>query len=240
MRIFILLISAFLLNVSSADAQFGKLIDSAKSVISGDEDANLNIGNGLKEALQVGVDDAVATLSKENGYLNSTFKVLIPKDAQKVVSTVSKVPGFTNLEKDLIAKMNQAAELAAKKAGPIFLNAIKQMTVTDAKGILMGKQDAATNYLDRTSRKTLYSEFMPVIQTALDEVGARKLWSSAVGAYNKVPFKKKLNPDLDDHVNTKALDGMFGLIEEKEAGIRQDIGLRTSPLLQKVFSMQDK
>ena len=84
-----------------------------------------------------------------------------------------------------------------------------------------------------------YNEFMPVIQAALDEVDARSLWNSAVGAYNKIPFTKKLNPELDDHVNQKALDGMFSLVQKKEEGIRSDVNLRTSPLLQEVFGQQD-
>jgi hypothetical protein len=238
MRIILLLSLALSISISPSYSQFGKLLDKAKSVLNTDE-GGLDIGGGLKEALQVGVNDAVTSLSQENGYLNSPFKVLIPEDAQKVVSTVSKIPGFTNVETDLINKMNEAAELAAKKAGPIFLDAIKQMTIKDATNILMGEQDAATKYLEGTSREALYAEFMPVIQNALDEVDARSLWTKAVSAYNKVPFQKKLNPDLDDHVNSKALDGMFGLVKEKEEGIRSDVGLRTSPLLQEVFAKQD-
>lgn len=239
MRILLLLSFVLTLSISPSYGQFGKLLDKAKSVLKTDE-GGLDIGGGLKEALKVGVDDAVTSLSAENGYLDSPFKVLIPEDARKVVSTVSKIPGFTNVETDLINKMNEAAELAAKKAGPIFLDAIKQMTIKDATNILMGEQDAATQYLEGTSRKALYAEFMPVIQNALDEVDARSLWTKAVSAYNKIPFQKKLNPDLDDHVNNKALDGMFGLVKEKEEGIRGDVGLRTSPLLKEVFAKQDK
>jgi len=239
MRILFLLSISLTISLAPSYGQFGKLLDKAKSVMNGDE-AGLDIGSGLKEALQVGVDDAVATLSQEHGYLESPFKILIPEDAQKVVSTVSKIPGFTNVETDLINKMNEAAELAAKKASPIFLDAIKQMTIKDATDILMGEQDAATLYLERTSRNALYQEFMPVIQNALDEVDARSLWAKAVTAYNRVPLRKKLNPDLDDHVNNKALDGMFGLVKEKEEGIRDNVGLRTSPLLKEVFAKQDK
>ena len=105
--------------------------------------------------------------------------------------------------------------------------------------ILTGEQDAATRYLEGSSRESLYREFMPVIQSALDEVNARSLWESAVNTYNKVPFTKKLNPELDDHVNQKALDGMFSLIEQKESGIREDVNLRTTPLLKEVFAQQD-
>lgn len=239
MKNYLLFILSALLFVTPLDAQFGKLLDKAKKVVAG-EDSNLDIGSGLKEALEVGVSDAVESLSATNGYLESPYKVLIPEDAQKIISTVSKVPTFNNIEKDLIAKMNEAAELAAKKAGPIFLDAIKQMSFKDATNILMGEKDAATRYLDNSARAALYKEFMPVIQAALDEVDARSLWTSAVNAYNKIPLRKKLNPDLDDHVNNKALDGMFSLIELKEQGIREDVGLRTSPLLKEVFAQQDK
>ena len=224
--------------LNPSQAQFGKLLDKAKTVVSG-EDESLNIGGGLKEALEVGVNEAVESLSTENGYFGSPYKILIPEEARKIVSTVSKVPGFTNVERDLLAKMNEAAEIAAKKAGPIFFEAIKQMSFQDASNILMGESDAATRYLEKTSGKALSNEFMPVIQKALDEVNARSLWKSAVDAYNKIPFQKKMNPDLDDHVNTYALKGMFDLVEKKEAGIRNDVGLRTSPLLKEVFAKQD-
>lgn len=238
MKIYLLITCVLFLSIEPGQAQFGKLLDKAKSVLS--DDGDLDVAGGLKEALEVGVTDAVTSLAQENGYLESPYKILIPDDARKVVSTVSKVPGFQNVESDLIGKMNEAAELAAKKAGPIFLNAIKQMSFKDATNILMGEQDAATRYLERTSREALYAEFMPVIQTALDEVNARSYWKSAVDAYNKIPFQKKMNPELDDHVNNKALEGMFGLVEKKEEGIRQDVGLRTSPLLKEVFARQDK
>ena len=239
MRILFLLTLALCISISPSYGQFGKLLDKAKSTLNVDDDG-LDIGSGLKEALQVGVDDAVSSLSQKNGYLDSPFKVLIPKDAQKIVSTVSKIPGFTNVETDLINKMNEAAELAAKKAGPIFLDAIKQMTIKDATNILMGEQNAATSYLEGTSRNTLYQEFMPIIQNALDEVDARSLWTKTVNAYNKIPLQKKLNPDLDDHVNNKALDGMFSLVKEKEEGIRNNVGMRTSPILKEVFAKQDR
>ena len=237
MRI-ILHLCIFFIAAHPSQAQFGKLLDKAKSVLS--DEGELDVAGGLKEALNIGVNEAVDYLSQEDGYFESPYKILIPEEAAKVVSTVSKVPIFSNLESDLTKKMNEAAELAAKKASPIFIAAIKNMTFEDATNILMGEQNAATQYLDNSSRQALYEEFMPVIQAALDEVDARSLWSSAVNAYNKIPFQKKLNPELDDHVNTKALDGLFSLIEVKEKGIREDVGLRTTPLLRDVFSRQDQ
>ncbi len=222
---------------SGLNAQLGKMLDKAKAVVSGDQGA---IGDGLKEALKIGVDEAVSSLSQEDGYFASPYKILVPDEAKSVVSKVKMVPGFENIESDLTKKMNEAAELAAKKAGPIFLNAIKQMSFADAMNILTGNTDAATRYLEGTSRKQLYGEFMPVIQAALDEVKARELWATAINAYNKIPLVKKMNPALDDHVNNKALDGMFGLVQSKEEGIRKNKSLRTTPLLKEVFAKQDK
>lgn len=238
MKHILLLIAAMMIISLPAHAQFGKLLKKAESIVTGSDGSD--IGLGIKEALEVGVDDAVQSLAQENGYLESPYKILLPEEARTVTSKLSKIPGFQNIEKDLILKMNEAAELAAKKAGPIFLNSIKQMSFTDAMDILSGQDDAATRYLEKTSRTSLYAEFMPVIQTALDEVNARSLWKSAVDAYNNIPFVKKQNPDLDDHVSNKALDGMFSLIEVKEEGIRTDVSQRTSPLLKEVFAKQDK
>ena len=226
-------------GLGTSHAQFGKLLDKAKSTISGDSNPT-DIGSGLKEALNIGVGDAVKSLSSTNGYLESSYKILMPDEVQKVTSKLSKLPGFGNVETELINKMNEAAEIAAKKATPIFLDAIKQMSFEDASKILLGESDAATNYLEGTSRDALSSEFMPVIQKSLEEVNATSYWENAVTTYNKLPFTKDLNPRLDDHVNQKALDGMFGLIKEKELGIRSNKLLRTSPLLEKVFARQDK
>ncbi len=238
------LIFCFVLFIGSqvSYGQFGKLIDKAKSegekIISKD-DSGLDIAGGLKEALDEGVKDAVNNLSQENGYYASPYKILIPKDAQKVIKKVKLVPGFQNVEEELITKMNQAAEVAAKKATPIFVKAIKDMSFTDAKKILFGADDAGTRYLEGSARKSLYKEFMPVIQSALEEVNATKYWKGVVTKYNALPLTKDLNPDLDDHVNTKALDGLFGLIQVKENGIRKDVGQRNSPLLKDVFGQLD-
>jgi len=238
----IVLLLVLLASFNVGHAQFGKLLDKAKSEgekIIGKEDSGLDIAGGLKEALDEGVKEAVTSLSKKDGYYASPYKVLIPKDAQKVINKVKHIPGFNNVEEELISKMNQAAEVAAKKATPIFVNAIKNMSFTDAKKILFGEDDAGTRYLENSSRKSLYNEFMPVIQSALQEVNATKYWKSVVQKYNAIPLTKDVNPDLDDHVNSKALDGLFGLIQVKEDGIRKDVGQRSSPLLKDVFGQLD-
>ena len=228
-------ILTFTLLFTSHFASFGQfkdVLNKAKSAISGDDG---EISGGLKEALNNGIDSAVKQLSADNGYLDSPYKILIPEDAQKVIDKVKKVPGFQDVESKLINQMNQAAQIAAKKATPIFINAVKQMSFREASKILSGPDNAATSYLESTSRQPLYSEFMPVIQASLDEVNARAYWKTVVDAYNMIPLVKKMNPALDDHVNNKGLDGLFSLIAVKEKGIRTDVSQRTSPLLKKVF-----
>jgi len=222
-----------------AQAQFGDLLTKGKEAMS-KLDKGDQTSSALKEALNFGVDEAVQSLSADNGYLESPYKILIPQDAQKVISKVKMVPGFQDVESKLTAKMNEAAELAAKKATPIFIDAIKGMSINDAVSILMGNNNAATNYLEKSTRKGLYSAFLPVIKNSLEEVNALSYWKTVVNAYNGIPLVKKMNPELDDHVNQKALDGMFSLIEKKEQGIRGDKSQRTTDLLKDVFSKQDK
>lgn len=224
----------------SAQIKLGKLLDKAENVLNGENPISKDeIGAGLKQALDKGVDEAVMKLSAEDGYIASAYKIEVPQEAQKVISKLKLLPGFENIEEELSIKMNKAAELAAKKATPIFASAIRSITFEDAMNILNGENDAATQYLNKSSRSALYSEFMPVIASALDEVNARSYWRSAVNAYNKIPFVKKVNPELDDHVNSKALDGLFALIAVKEDGIRNNIDQRSTDLLKKVFAKQD-
>ena len=214
-----------------------KLIGKAKKIV---PTSDSDIGEALKEALKFGVNEAVDKLSATNGYFDSPYKILIPEEAKTIISKVKMVPGFQDVETQLIDKMNKAAESAAKKATPIFVDAITSLTIKDAMNILMGEKDAATRYLETETKTPLYNAFLPVIQSALDEVNAREYWKSVINAYNNIPFVKKVNPALDDYVNQKALDGLFSLIEVKEAKIRTDQSQRTTELLKKVFAQQDK
>lgn len=243
-HIFLLIVALF--TTQLAQAQFGKLKDKAKQVqekaqdkLGGTALSQEEVGKALKEALNNGVGSATDFLSAKDGYLSSQYKILLPEEAQMVVSKVSKVPGFNNIEQDLTERMNRAAEDAAVKAKPIFLKAIKSMSFQDATNILMGDKDAATQFLHSATYQSLYDEFLPVIQTSLDKVKAREYWRGAVTAYNKIPLTKKTNPELDDHVTSMALVGLFDLVKEKEAGIRADKSLRNTDLLKKVFAKQD-
>lgn len=201
--------------------------------------SNLDVSNGLKEALQLGVDNSVNFLSAENGYYTSAYKILLPDEANNVISKLSIIPGFKNLEEEMIKKVNRAAEDAAKKAGPIFLGAVRSITFDDAMNILLGNKDAATQFLHNKTYNSLYNEFKPVLDNSLNKFGALDLWTNAITKYNSLPFVTDVNPDLSDHINSKALVGLFDLIEKKEQGIRSDVSQRTSSLLQKVFAKQD-
>lgn len=236
----LLLFSALLVS-QFAQAQFGKILDKAKEKVGLDVPLSQEeAGNGLKEALNNGIGEAVDFLSAKDGYFKSPYKILLPDEAKTVVSKLKAVPGFSNVEADLTERMNRAAEDAAVKAKPIFVNAIKKLTFQDAMNILMGNPDAATRYLEKSTFDPLYAEFKPIIQTSLDKVNAREYWKSAVTAYNKIPLVTKTNPELDDHVTKMALKGMFSLVQKKEEGIRSNVSLRNSELLKKVFAKQDK
>lgn len=200
---------------------------------------NDDIANGLKMALELGIGKGSEQLSQKGGYFNSPYKILLPEEARKVSDRLRVIPGFDKLEERMIEKLNEGAEDAATKAKPIFINAIKSMTFSDAMGILMGEKSAATNFLRRTTSEALYKEFNPVIVESLDKFGARKLWSDAITAYNKIPLVKKANPSLDDYVTNEALKGLFSMVEDKEKSIRTNRLERTNDLLRRVFAKQD-
>jgi hypothetical protein len=198
------------------------------------------IGRGLKEALSNGISKGVNILSQKDGYFKSAYKILLPDDVRKVTDKLKYVPGFSNIENELLEKMNHGAENAAKDAGPIFVDAIRQMTFQDATNILMGADNSATDFLNRTTSTQLYGKFKPKIVTSLDDIGANALWKKAADAYNKIPFISKVNNDLGDYVTKEALKGLFSKVGEEEKNIRHNQLARTSDLLRKVFAKQDK
>ena len=208
-KLCLLLLGVALLQTAQAQKpKLGGFLDKAKKVISGEENLTADeAGGGLKEALNIGVSEAVDFLSVEDGYYKSAYKILLPEEVQSITKKLKAVPGFANVEQDLIEKLNRAAEDAASKAKPIFVSAIKQMTFQDAMNLLMGEKDAATRYLEKTTSDQLFAEFLPVIQESLDKVNARQYWRDCVTAYNKIPFVKKTNPELDDYVTKQGLVG---------------------------------
>jgi hypothetical protein len=203
------------------------------------EPTSEEIGQGLKQALEIGISEGAARLAQKDGYFKSEYKILLPAEARKVTDKLKFIPGFSDVENVILEKLNRAAEDAANAAKPIFVSAIKEMTFDDALQILMGPQNAATQYLDQKTHVPLYNEFHPVVVTSLNKFNAIQYWADAVNAYNKIPLVEKVNPSLDQYVTEAALDGLFGMVAKKELQIRTDINSRTTDLLRKVFSKQD-
>ncbi len=202
--------------------------------------SNLDISNGLKQALEIGIGKGSEKLALKDGYFKSPYKILLPEEARKVTDKLKDIPLLGDVENILIQKLNSAAEDAATKAKPIFVNAIKGMTFQDATNILMGSDNAATNYLNNATNRQLYNAFNPVINNSLNKFGAIEYWEDLVTKYNNLPFvRNKVNPRLDDYVTNEALKGLFNMVEKQERKIRTDVGERTTDLLKKVFAKQD-
>ncbi|KAB1155691.1 DUF4197 domain-containing protein [Flavobacterium luteum] len=200
----------------------------------------LDISSGLKEALNKGVSEQVSKLTAIDGfYKNDLVKITMPEELQRVDATLRKL-GMGNLVDDGIKSLNRAAEDAVKEATPIFVIAIKDINITDAKSILLGKENAATTYLQTATNKDLYAKFNPVVQESVGKVGADVLWPSIINKYNTIPFISKVNPDITDYVTKKAMDGVFKMIAVEEKNIREKLTSRNSDLLKSVFALQDK
>lgn len=198
------------------------------------------IGNGLREALNKGIEKEVTKLTQTNGfYRNEAVKIMMPQELQKVESGLRKV-GLGSLADEGIKALNRAAEDAVKEATPIFISAVKDMSFSDAKNILMGNDRAATSYLEMKTTSQLYDKFNPVIQNSFKKVGADQIWSNLISRYNKIPLTEKVNPDLTDYVTNNALDGVFKMISKEEIEIRNNLSERSSNLLKRVFALQDK
>ena len=200
----------------------------------------IDISAGLKEALNKGVTEQVSKLTVVDGfYKNEAVKILIPEELQRVDATLRKL-GMGNLVDDGIQSLNRAAEEAVKESTPIFVSAIKNISITDAKSILLGNESAATSYLKDSTTKDLYAKFSPVVQESIGKVGADAIWNSIIKKYNTIPLVNKVNPDITDYVTTKALEGVFKMIAVEEKNIREKLSSRTSDVLKSVFALQDK
>lgn len=211
-----------------------------KSILGGGNPTSTEINNGIKQALELGASASADRLSAQNGFFgNMAVKLLLPPEAQKAERTLRSL-GLGKLCDNAILSMNRAAEDAAKEAKPIFVSAVKQMTLKDASGILLGADTAATGYFKRTTRGQLAQKFSPIIEASLTKVGATRYWSDMVNRYNRIPLVQRINPDLKDYATQKAIDGLFVEIAKEELKIRDKIGARSTPLLQKVFSYADK
>lgn len=201
--------------------------------------SNADIASGLKEALTKGIEKQVTKLTAVDGfYKNEMVKILLPDELKKVDKALRKI-GLSSLADKGVLMLNRAAEDAVKESTPIFVDAVKNMSFTDAKNILMGTENSATTYLQTTTTSPLYGKFNPVIKNSFTKVGADKVWAEIIKRYNKIPLVKKVNPDLTDYTTNKALEGVFKMIAVEEKNIRTDLTSRTSDLLKKVFGMQD-
>ncbi|HVB03839.1 MAG TPA: DUF4197 domain-containing protein [Chitinophagaceae bacterium] len=193
------------------------------------------VARGLRQALEVGAENASRQLSAENGYYgNPAVKILLPPEAAKVEITLSRM-GMGSLVDHAVLAMNRAAEQAAKSAAPIFLQAIRRMQISDAVHILTGGPHAATDYLQKTTTPALTAAFHPVIDSCLEKTGATRYWTQVFSTYNRIPFTRKVNPNLGVYVTEKALDGLFYNIGLEEQKIRMDPAAQVSSLLRTVF-----
>ena len=241
-----LLVGLFV-NNASAQGVFGKILDAVTKPASGTTSGTSIFGSsltssdiaaGLKEALSVGIDKGSKQASATDGYFkNPLIKILFPPEAQKVEAQLRKL-GFNKQVDEFELSLNRSAEDAAKKAKPVFIKAITQMTIPDAINILRGDSTAATQYLRKSSGQQLVTEFTPVIDSTLRKNNATKYYSELVGIYNQIPFVQKVNPNLTQYATNKAVDGLFLLVAQQEKSIRDNPAARVTDLLKKVFAKQ--
>ncbi len=233
---FSIFICLFFLSIG-ARAQFVqdamKIVDPGNGGISQKQAAD-----GIREALIKGTAETVSLVSKTDGFfLNPEIKIPFPENARTIESKLRAI-GFGSKLDEAVLAINRAAEDAAKSAQPIFVNAITGMNISDALQIVKGKDDAATQYLARTTSTELKAKFSPVIKASLDKVDATRLWAELITVYNQVPFVAKQNPDLTAYVTDKAISGLFTMIAKEELKIRQNPAARTTELLKQVFGKQ--
>lgn len=200
---------------------------------------NSTIASGLKEALSIGLNDGIKSLSQKNGfYNNSVAKILMPEELQTVEKTMRSL-GMGSLADKGIKLLNAAAEDAVSEAAPIFVNALTSMTITDAKDILLGGNNSATNYLKLKTNTDLTKAFQPKVEASLGKVGADKVWNNLITKYNTLTGNE-IEPNLNAYVTQQTLNGVFNMVAEKENGIRNNSALQTTSILQQVFGSLSK
>lgn len=232
------------LMVGTADAQGGLLSGARKALnsVKGGNSGSLSsdeIVAGLKEALSRGAQKSADKLSAVDGFFkDAAVKILLPPEAAKVEKAL-RAAGFGKQVDDAILSLNRSAEDAAKSAAPIFLNAIKGMSVQDGVGILKGPDTAATAYLRKSTMSPLVAAFRPVIDSSLQKTGATKYWKVVFETYNKLPLssfgQQKVDPDLSSYATGKTIDGVFYYVAQEEKNIRQNPAAQVTDLLKKVF-----
>jgi hypothetical protein len=198
------------------------------------------VSQGLKEALIQGISKGADQASMTDGFFkNELIKILLPEDARRVENTLRQMGLGAEVDRALLT-INRGAEKAAMEAKPIFISAIRQLTIQDAFNILKGEPDAATQFLRRTTESQLITLFQPRIQESLDEVGATRYYGDIANAYNAIPLtNRKIDPDLNAYVTQRAIDGLFLLVAQEEKSIRENPLERTTALMKRVFAAQD-
>jgi hypothetical protein len=208
---------------------------------------------GLKNSLELGISSAVKSLQVENGfYGNQLLKLMLPPEAKPIVDNIRLIPGGQELVEKAILSMNRSAEDAVKEAGPIFMNAIRSMTISDAAKIVFGPENAATSYLRETTYIQLRNAFSPKIGESLAKplvagVSTTTTWNTLNNGYNKVAASaagmlmgiKPVTINLQDYVTERALDALFVKVAEEEKAIRTNPAARINSLLKRVFGQLD-
>ena len=232
-RIFFLLCLTFTLSSCDELQQIAN-----EAVLANPTDAQ--IGSGLKQALEFGIERRVGELTEPGGFFqNEVVRILLPEELRQVETALRRV-GLNSLADQGLRALNRTAEDAVKEATPIFMNAIRNMSFQDAQQILMGNENAATQFLERQTSEQLYDSFYPVVQNSFEKVGADEIWSNLISQYNSIPLTSNVNTDLSDYITQQAMQGVFIMIAEEEKEIRNNVNARTTDLLRRVFSLQDR
>lgn len=231
------ILSLLVVTILTVTLNAQSILDKAKQAVTGNKSqvTEAEAGGGVKEALNNGIKSAVTFLNKPDAFFKSElYKVLLPPDAKKMEKTLRDI-GMGKMVDDAVEAINRGAEDAVGYATPIFVNAIKEMTVTDALKLVTGGKNSITEFFKAKTSAKLKEAFIPVINSSLEKTNATKYYGDAVTRYNKVPLVKKMNPDLADHVADKTLFALFDRIAVEETNIRSNPAARTSDLLKKVF-----
>jgi len=244
-------VSLFFATIISCDT-LQKVVEQIPTTTGSNPLTEQEVVSGLKDALKVSTDTAVSIVSKPDGFFkDQTIKILLPPEAKVIMdskdNSMLKAIGITKLIDDVILRMNRSAEEASKQAVPIFVNAIKSMSIQDAFGILRGADNAATEYFKSKTSQALFNAFKPKVQQVLDKplvanVSTTSTWNSLTSKYNKVaPLinKPKVNTDLVNFVTQKAIDGLFNKLATQEKNIRQNPIARVTDILRRVFGNQN-
>ena len=240
-KYYFLAIILFAAQFSVAQIDYNKLKKQGQSIVKQVNAGNNPLSNdeiieGLREALTVGSNNASKAAAAVDGYYkNPKLYIPFPSEAKKMEQMLRSF-GQEKLVNDFLLSLNRAAEDAAKEAAPIFVNAVKGMSIADGLSILNGKDDAATQYLKQNTQALLLEKFKPIVENSLHKVSATKYWEQLVVAYNKIPMVEKMNPNLSEYATQKAIDGIFIVVAEEELQIRKNPAARVSAILKKVFN----